>query len=60
MKPTHLMLIGVILMLIEILIPRISLSLTVSLGIIPVLCFVVGLPMLAVGAIRWNRERVKL
>jgi hypothetical protein len=60
MKSRHLMLIGIILMLIEIVIPRISLSLTVSLGILPIVCFVVGLLMLAVGAIRWSFEKTKI
>jgi hypothetical protein len=54
------MLIGIILMLIEIIMPRISLSLTVSLGIIPILCFVVGLSMLAIGAIRLGHEKMKM
>ncbi len=59
MKPKHLMLVGVVLMLIEIILPRVSLSLTVSLGIIPILCFVAGTLMLAVGALRWGCAKMK-
>ena len=60
MKSAYLMLIGVILVLAEFIIPRAAPSLAVSLGIILILCFVVGLLMLVVGAIRWVFERKKI
>jgi hypothetical protein len=59
MKSTHLMLIGVILMLIGFITPRVAPSVAASLGIILSLCYVAGLLMLIIGAIRRSHEKKK-
>ena len=57
MKNTYLILVGLILMLGGILIPRIVPSLASSLGMVFTLARVVGLLILVVGAIRKSREK---
>ncbi len=59
MKNTHLILLGLTLMLIGLLTPRIVPSLALTLGIIFTLCYVVGLLMLIIGGIRKSREKKK-
>jgi hypothetical protein len=57
MKSRHLMLVGVIMMLIGFVTPRVAPSLASSLGIILTLCYVAGLLMLIIGAIRKSHEK---
>jgi F0F1-type ATP synthase assembly protein I len=59
MKSQHLMLVGVILMLIGFITPRVAPSVAVSLGIILTLGYVAGLLMLIVGAFRRSHEKKK-
>ena len=59
MKPKHLMITGVVLILIELILPRVSLSLTASLGLIPIIGFAVCVLMLAIGALRWCVAKMK-
>jgi len=51
------MLVGVIMMLIGFVTPRVAPSLASSLGIILTLCYVAGLLMLIIGAIRKSHEK---
>ena len=53
------MLVVVILMLIGFITPRVAPSLALSLGVILTLCYVVGLLLLIVGAIRRSHEKKK-
>jgi len=53
------MLVGVILMLIGFITPRVAPSVAVSLGIILTLGYVAGLLMLIVGAVRRSHEKKK-
>jgi hypothetical protein len=59
MKSQHLMLVGVILVLIGDITPRVAPSVAVSLGIIPTLCYVAGLLMLIISVIRRSHEKKK-
>lgn len=57
MKPTHIVLIGLVFMLIGYLTPRVVPSLALSLSILFSLCYVVGLLMLIIGAMRLSRAK---
>jgi hypothetical protein len=59
MKPTHIVLIGLIFMLIGFITPRVVPSLAASLSIVFTLCYVVGLLMLIIGGIRASRAKKK-
>lgn len=57
MKPNHIILFGLILMLIGYITPRIAHSLSLGLGAILVLCYIVGLLMLIIGGLRQAKAR---
>jgi hypothetical protein len=57
MKPKNIILLGLILMLIGFITPRILHSLSLSFGAILVLCYVVGLLMTIIGAKRLSRAK---
>jgi hypothetical protein len=57
MKPTHIVLFGLILMLIGFIAPRILHSFGLGLGIIFMLCYVIGLLMLIIGGLRQAKAK---
>ena len=59
MKPTHIILIGLVFMLIGYITPRAVPSLALSLSLVFMLCYIVGLLMLIIGSMRLSRTKKK-
>ena len=59
MKPTHIIVIGLVFMLIGYITPRAVPSLALSLSLVFMLCYIVGLLMLIIGSMRLSRTKKK-